>query len=192
MIVVGFLLRVALGLVFLRAGAIKLCGREEFRRAVGNYKVLPGVLVGAAAVTVPSVELIAGGLVLVGIELRPAAAALAMLLVAFSVAIAVNLLRGRTFPCGCSGRIASDISWRHVIRNFALAGAAVVVALWAAEPLAVLAGVRDGHESARWSSLALAWLLILGSLLVGALLAVEADRVRRLLRPDAASVRRWR
>lgn len=177
MILVAFLLRVVVALVFLRSGAIKALNVADFRQAVRNYELLPPRLIGATAHGVPVIELVAAGLLLLGVELRAVSMVVAVMLVVFCVAIAINLLRGRTISCGCSGLVASDISWRHVIGNCALAAAAVVVAVWPAEPLSVLAGVHDAHESFTWTSRAIAELLIMFSAAAGVLLAAEARRV---------------
>ena len=57
-----------------------------------------------------------------------AAAPLVLLLAGFSMAMAVNLARGRLVSCGCSGPTKSTpISWRLVARNALLAGAASTV-----------------------------------------------------------------
>jgi hypothetical protein len=182
MVLVAFLLRVVLAVILLRSGAIKILNVADFRQAVRNYELLPPRVVGAAAGGVPVVELVAGGLLLLGVELGVVGIAVALMLVAFSVAIAINLLRGRTISCGCSGSVAPDISWRHVICTCALAAAAAVVAKWPAEPLSILPGVQDPHESAAWTSRAIAGLLVMSSVAVGALLAVEARRVLLALR----------
>jgi hypothetical protein len=187
MILVAFLLRVMVGVVFLRAGAIKALNVADFRQAVRNYELLPPPFVGAATRGVPAAELLAAGLLVLGVELRPVSVVVALLLVVFCVAIAINLLRGRTISCGCSGSVASDISWRHVIGDCALATAAVLVAVWPAEPLSVLAGVQDPHETAAWTSQAIAGLLVMSSAAVGVLLAVEARRVLAALRAIRAT-----
>jgi putative oxidoreductase len=186
MILVAFLLRVVVAVIFLRAGAVKIFNVAEFHHAVRNYALLPSRFVGATARGVPVVELLAGALLLLGVELRAVSTVIALLLVVFCVAIAINLLRGRPISCGCSGSVASDISWRHVIDNCALAAAAVLVAVWPAEPLSTFAGVQDPHGSAAWTLRAIAWLLVMLSTAAGALLAVEARRVLIALRANLA------
>src|SRR5919197_1598335 len=84
----------------------------------------------------PAVEVAAGALLAVGLGMRPVAALLALFLVAFSVAVAVNLLRGRTIDCGCFGPVAQkQITWWTVPRNVVLTAAAIVVA--AVQPTAL-------------------------------------------------------
>src|SRR5919198_1431753 len=109
-------------------------GSRSFRgggsspQAVRNYRLVPeraGELIGR---TLPAVEVAAGALLAVGLGVRPVAALLALFLVAFSVAVAVNLLRGRTIDCGCFGPVAERrITWLTVARNAILVAAAAVV-----------------------------------------------------------------
>jgi peroxiredoxin len=84
---------------------------------VGNF--LPGVELGIAALLLP------------GWSAWSASAAALGLLLAFIVAIALNLLNGRTPNCNCFGHIrAEPIGWPTVIRNATLACCAGVV-VWA-------------------------------------------------------------
>jgi uncharacterized membrane protein YphA (DoxX/SURF4 family) len=177
LVLIAFLLRVAVSLVFVRAGLLKMLSRPAFRDALANYRLLPEGVLELSSWLVPLIELASGSLLLLGVELRVVGPVLAALLLVFCAAIAINLLRGRVISCGCSGSVASDISWRHVVLNSAWAGAAIVVAVWAAQPLSLLAGVYDPHQSATWTSDAVAPVLVM--MLVGsaALLGVEASRV---------------
>jgi uncharacterized membrane protein YphA (DoxX/SURF4 family) len=124
------IIRLLVAGIFIRAGAVKLGDREEFRLAVANYKILPASLVSAAAVGVPSVEVTAGVLLLLGVLPGVVAAVLAALLVCFSAAIAVNLARGRVFDCGCDGGTAPQlISWGHVLVNVLLVALTISVSI---------------------------------------------------------------
>jgi Methylamine utilisation protein MauE len=117
--------------IFLRSGISKSLALTEFRSAVANYKLLPAGLVTPVAFGLPFAEIAAAVLLGVGVLPVLVAAALAVLLTAFSVAIGVNLARGRVFDCGCAGSAAAPrlISWRHVAADLVLAGAAVAVAV---------------------------------------------------------------
>jgi uncharacterized membrane protein YphA (DoxX/SURF4 family) len=116
--------------VFLRSGVGKVTALAQFRTAVANYRLLPAVLVAPVAYGLPFAEIAAAILLALGILPLVVAAALALLLLAFAVAIAVNLARGRVIDCGCAGSAAAPrmISWRHVVTDLVLAGAAVAVA----------------------------------------------------------------
>ena len=182
MILLVVLVRTAVAVVFLRAGLLKLVNVTEFKQAVHNYRLLPQRYVALVSYGVLVVELVGGGMLLLGVELRPVGIALAGVLALLSGAISVNLLRGRIISCGCSGSVAGDISWRHVCGNGALAGAAVLVAVWAAEPLSVLPGLSDVYRNVAWTDRAIAVILLLALGAVVGLLGSETRRARRALR----------
>lgn len=124
-----------LALLFVRAVLHKLGGYTEFVGTVRDYRVLPERTVPVVAPVVLALEcLTVVGLVIA--QLRTAGAILAVgLLVAYAVAIARNLARGRnTIDCGCGGA-GHGISPLHVLRNVLLVVFAVPVV---ASPAAAL------------------------------------------------------
>jgi uncharacterized membrane protein YphA (DoxX/SURF4 family) len=116
--------------VFLRSGLGKTADLAGFRGAVANYRLLPAGLVGPVAYSLPFAEIAAATLLALGVLPVVVAAALALLLVTFAAAIAVNLARGRVFDCGCAGSIATPqkISWWHVGADVVLGAAAAAIA----------------------------------------------------------------
>jgi Methylamine utilisation protein MauE len=179
--VVLFAARFIVALIFLRAGTAKLADRFDFRAAVANYRILPSSLTGPVAAILPWAEIAVGTLLTVGMLTSPAAAVLALLLAAFSVAIAINLARGREFACGCTGTAPSMISWRHVAVNAVLAVAAIAVALAPPTALAVWPGVPAAFQVGMPAADAVPVLLtvILGFALAAVLRAV--GRILNLL-----------
>jgi hypothetical protein len=124
------IVRFAMAAIFIRAGLVKLANLREFQLAVANYRILPPRLVPAVALGVPAGEVAGGALLLLGVAPGIASAVLAALLVCFSAAIGLNLIRGRIFDCGCGGRtVPQVISWRHVAVNVVLAALAICVAI---------------------------------------------------------------
>lgn len=117
--------------IFLRSGITKSTALIEFRSAVANYQLLPPALVTPVAFCLPFTEIAAAILLAMGILPVLVSAALALLLITFSVAIGVNLARGRVFDCGCSGAAAAPrmISWRHVAADLVLAAGAATIAV---------------------------------------------------------------
>jgi hypothetical protein len=115
------------GEVLLFAGIMKVGRPRQLRSVLAGYSLLPESLVGTAAALLPITEAAVGVSLLLGIG-RPVAGRLAaMLLIVFSVAVAINLLRGRaSISCGCFGMGESTgLTWWHVSRNVALAAAAI-------------------------------------------------------------------
>jgi len=181
MIVFALLCRYALAAIFGHSGAVKMIDLADFRLAVRNYDLVPERLLGVFAIGLPAAELACAGLLLTGVLTGPAAALLVVMLAVFVLAISVNLLRGRTFSCGCSGRTSADITWRHVFINAALALVAVVVSVWAVQPLTVMAGWGTSGTPALTGGDALGVLLAAGTVAALGLLLAEALGVRRVL-----------
>lgn len=122
----------ALAGVFGWSAVGKLTAFRAFHGVVANYRILPAWpwLVVVAAGAIPVLELAAG----VGLLVPPARHAAAWLvlglLAAFTLALIVNLARGRThIDCGCfRAGAGSSISWALVARN-GLMGCATVLVL---------------------------------------------------------------
>jgi len=95
--------RIALGLLFVVSGAEKMLDPAAFGKTVGMYGLLPGELVPLAALTIPPVEILSGGLLAAGYRIRPAALIVSAMLTVFMAAVAYNYARGLRFDCGCLG-----------------------------------------------------------------------------------------
>ena len=121
-VIVG-IVRFALGWLFLAAGALKLKDMTEFRSVLATYRVLPDRVVGAGAWCVVIVEMATG----IGAlwQYQAAYAGAVAVLLGYAGAMTINLARGRRFiDCGCGGA-AQPLSIGLVLRNVALAGAAM-------------------------------------------------------------------
>jgi uncharacterized membrane protein YphA (DoxX/SURF4 family) len=172
--------RFALGGIFLLAGAAKLPRHDEFVHVVRRYEIGPPRLSELVARWLPLFEIVCGTLVLVGLATPLAAGAVAAALVVFSVAVTVNLLRGREIDCGCTGTsFAKKISWSLVARDVVLAAAAVVAAVAAPRVLA-LDQLLFGHTGALDTRDAVALLVATTAALTVVGIARESVAVRRL------------
>jgi uncharacterized membrane protein YphA (DoxX/SURF4 family) len=172
--------RFALALMFVLSGLAKLPRREEFVGAVRNYRLVPDRVGRVVAQVLPPVEVASGVLLALGLGIRPVAALLALFLVGFSAAIAINLLRGRTIDCGCFGPVGNRrITWLTVGRNLVLVAMAVQVAAVAPTSLALdrVAGLGSHGPS---SAVAVALLFTATLAVVGASLGEQAWRALRL------------
>lgn len=78
---------------------------------------------------IAGLEVAVGIALITGLTLDVAAGVGMVLVVAFGVAIAVNLRRERRIPCGCHANSESEIRWRDVVRNAVLFGALAQVSL---------------------------------------------------------------
>ena len=97
------ILRGFLAYIFLVAGWNKSRHLHIFERELSEYELLPMSLVRPFAIVLPLVEIALATMFLMGWGVKLAAILTTLLLIIFIVAIAINLARGRTPNCGCSG-----------------------------------------------------------------------------------------
>jgi len=86
----GLMARLVLGGVFIYASLDKIRHPELFAEAVYNYQLSPEVAVNLVALWLPWLELLSGGLLVLGVWVRGSLAALG-----------INLARGLDIHCGC-------------------------------------------------------------------------------------------
>lgn len=169
---IGVLLsRLLVGGVFLIAGFAKLkAPADRFISAVLGYQLLPKPIAIVLARTLPWIEVVAGGLLIVGLWSRFAVVLSTALFLTFSFAMAISLLRGRDQACGCFQAL-TPVQWRLVYRNLGLMGLLLPVyamngGAWAADPW--LAPQSDGHSgfSSELTVLVTVWLFTLSATLL--------------------------
>ena len=183
--VAAVVFRFGLAVVFLLSGLAKLPLRAEFVEAVKNYKLVPDRVGEVIGKVLPPVELAAGALLALGLGVRPVAALLGLFLLAFSGAVAINLLRGRTIDCGCFGPVGPRrITWLTVARNVILIAAAGVVVAEGPTPLALDRFVPGTASPKLSTSSALALVVATSLAIVAATLAQEWRRVVPLVRAE--------
>jgi len=128
-LVAGLTVRLLVGGVLTLAGAAKLLGDSGARtKWLQAYGLIPAPLVGAVAVGLASLELLAGAALLLGFGGVLSIALGGTVLVLITGGAAVTLARGKRPDCGCFGRWAREqLSWRVVFRNLALVGMLAVI-----------------------------------------------------------------
>lgn len=99
----GLLARLVVGGVWIYAGAIKLPDPDQSVAAVRAYELLPGDLAVTVGHLLPMLEVVVGGMLVLGLLARGAAAVSAVLFVAFIIGIASVWARGMEIDCGCFG-----------------------------------------------------------------------------------------
>ncbi len=107
----------------LLSGWHKILHPADFALAVYRYHLLPDFLVNMVSLFFPWLEVVTALALLFIPRFRVAALCLAMaILLLFTAGIAINLLRGTPFGCGCFGNspTAPPMSWLNVARNVAL------------------------------------------------------------------------
>jgi len=102
---VGLAARLIVGGVLVYAGATKAAGpSEEFAIVIGSYDLMSKDMVLTAATFLPWAELLIGWALILGFQLRVAAAAAGALFAAFLFALINVKAKGIELPnCGCFG-----------------------------------------------------------------------------------------
>ena len=117
---VELIARWVLGLIFLFAGYQKIFNPEHFAQIIYGYDLFPNSSINLIAVILPWLEIVSGIALVGGIYPRSAALIGNGMLLAFGAAIAVNLLRGHQFNCGCFSLETSDDTssgWHTLMRD---------------------------------------------------------------------------
>jgi len=187
--------RLLLAGVFAFSGFSKLLDRDGSRAGMVGFGI-PNRLANPLAILLAVSEIALAVALLPATSAWWAAAGLLALLAIFSVAITVNLLRGRRPACHCFGQLSSGpVGWRTLVRNIVLAVLAAVV-LWPG-PRFVGPGVLDWtSDLARFEAIAIGmgavelllivamvWLLVQLWQLIGRLL-LRIDALEERLVPD--------
>ena len=113
-------LSASLALLFFTAAKHKLNSSGRFRAQLAAYELVPSAILPGLARAIPVAEMAVFFLILLPMT-RPWAGVLAAgLLASYTVAIAINLLRGRDdIDCGCGGQ-SQVLSYWLLLRNAAL------------------------------------------------------------------------
>lgn len=112
------LLRLLLGSLWIAAGIAKLRAGSQTEKAVADFGLIPGVFARVLGRLLPWGELTLGLFLLLGKWTTFAAGFSLILLLLFSLAIGINLRRGRLIACHCFGQSSQKpISWRDLVRN---------------------------------------------------------------------------
>ena len=107
-------------LLFALSALEKYQDMAAFQLKLENYQVLPAPLAPGMTNVVFMIEIVATTLLLTPAYLYGLALA-AILMLAYTSGIAINLIRGRThIDCGCLGSQGEGISGYHLLRNSTL------------------------------------------------------------------------
>lgn len=122
------LARLVLAVTFMISAVAKFRDQDGARQAVKDFGI-PASIAPAVAVVIAPLETASALLLLTsGWGVVAGAALAASLLLAFTVGITINLLRGNRVDCHCFGALSQKpLSWWSVIRNLMLMALAVLV-----------------------------------------------------------------
>lgn len=155
----------------------KLIDLDSFIQAVINYHVLPRRIVRIFARLVPWLELGAALLLLIDQWVVIGALLSGLLLISFSAAATLNIVRGRHVSCGCMGKLTTErLGGPLLFRNTLLMA------------LVLLLGFSDGVQAhlstADWFPLST---LVVSSVIVLTLFGSGLDFLRQAFFPDSES-----
>jgi hypothetical protein len=178
----SFGLSLTVSLIFIFSGLSKLQGRN-FLSQLADYRLLPPNAVVVVAWVLPWVELALGTALLFGLAPAMTLAACGGLLAVFTVAVIVNLVRGRQIACGCRGG-GAVISWRLVAVNLSLI---IAIATFAVGPITPVLPSLVGRQAELPATDALAMLFTtVVALLTWRLVAMAAAITATMGRTESA------
>ena len=108
MIWIERLIRIALGLTFAIAGALKIPDPQSFAESIDRFQLVPWPGAVAMSSLLPWLELIAGGCLIFGWWKKGALSWITWLLALFWAALVIAAARGLNVECGCFGRFAGE------------------------------------------------------------------------------------
>jgi len=100
---IGLLARLVVGVIDLLAGLSKFSDPAGNVRAVRAYRILPESMVPTVGHALPTIEIVIGGLLILGLFTRPMAILSGLFFLAFIIGISSAWARGLEINCGCFG-----------------------------------------------------------------------------------------
>ncbi len=95
--------QIVIGVIFAVASLSKIGDLAAFATQVHNFRLAPIWSENLIAMTLPWIELIAALALVLGVRARPGAIVVTVLMAGFTVGVAVAIVRGLDFECGCFG-----------------------------------------------------------------------------------------
>jgi putative oxidoreductase len=127
--IVLFAFRIALGGLFLYAGAVKIADPLGFAQNIADYRLVPRAIAFFAALVLPWVEVLAGAALVAGLFPRTSAGLIAFMLAFFIVLVAVTMVRGLDVECGCFGALSRKAGWPLILEDAAMLFMALQIAM---------------------------------------------------------------
>ncbi len=115
------LTRIYLALVFILSGLDKISNLAAFATSIENYDILPIHIINLIAIVIPWIEVITGGLLLLGFYIKENSIIIATLLTVFTLALLSAVLRNLDIDCGCQGTFdGQKVGMLKIIENVSL------------------------------------------------------------------------
>lgn len=117
-----FISRLVLGGLFIYSGVDKIIDPVAFAAVIHHYRLAPPNMINFAATVIPWIEFVAGLFLILGVRLRASALTINLMLVFFTVVLAITAFRGINVACGCfstSTAVKSNLVIR-IIEDFGM------------------------------------------------------------------------
>lgn len=114
--------RLLLGGVFVYASIDKLGHPLDFARIIAGYQLLPETWSGLLAAVLPLLELLCGGLLILGIWPMANLICIGSMLLVFIAAMTQAYFRGLKIDCGCFDPTGAghQLGWQTILRDLGL------------------------------------------------------------------------
>jgi uncharacterized membrane protein YphA (DoxX/SURF4 family) len=122
------LVRIFLGGLFVVAGLDKITDSQAFVNSVLQYKIVGPTLATWTATILPSLELLCGLSLIIGLYPRGCTLLITIMLVGFTILVTSALIRGLDISCGCFTQDpnVSKIGYQKILENCGL----IVLSVW--------------------------------------------------------------
>ena len=181
--------RAIVGAALLSAGLAKAFGTRPFAAVLLRFPITSFAMRSTSAAlkaarVLSTLEISLGFLFFLGVFGRAVQAAVLLLLIAFTVGVALVLIRRQTLACGCFGTASTEnVKWLTLLRDLILIALALVAGVsWTLSVDGLIADHVSLNELAAYESVAVSG--ILGILLLGSFsrLRSNASYVRHIPR----------
>ena len=122
------LVRIFLGGLFVVASLDKITDPQAFANSILQYKVVGPMLAMCTATILPSLELLCGLSLIIGLYPRGCELLITIMLVGFTILVASALFRGLDISCGCFTQDpnVSKIGYQKILENCGL----IILSVW--------------------------------------------------------------
>jgi putative oxidoreductase len=126
--IVILLIRIFLGGIFIIASLDKITDPQAFATSILHYKVVGPTLALCTATILPSLELLCGLSLLIGLYPRGCELLMTLMLIGFTILISSALVRGLDISCGCFSQdpTVHNIGYQKILENCAL----IILSMW--------------------------------------------------------------